>query len=452
MKRTGPDREDTIRRLPFFFSRRFFVVFLSMSVLVVPVYFIYPGGLAVPIALDCLILVLALGDFLSAPSPKRIFLERPLPYPLAVDKPNEISVTVANGAGRTANLLIRDDIPSWCTTENHPIEAAVPPGSEAPLTYRIIPHERGNAAFGNLTFWALGPLGLVWKRGDIAAETTVKLYPGLALIDKERIKLRQPGALDPLRLVSRRGQGTEFDSLREYAVGDDSRLIHWPTSARRGKIMVRQNRVERSQTILLVLDAGRMMTARVHGKTKLDHALNAALLIAYAALRLGDNVGVMAVARELITFIAPSNASAQFGRLLDALYDLEPRMEEPRFHLALSDLSGRLKRRSLVIVFTDLIDERSSEGLLRYNLGLLPRHLSLVVAMSDTELVELAGSVPEEPQDLYRQAVAAETLERRERALARLKSAGVMVVDTPPEKISADALDRYLSIKTRNLL
>jgi uncharacterized protein (DUF58 family) len=452
MKRPRVAAKDRLRGLPFFFSTRFFYLFLAVSGLLVPAYFIHPAGLAIPAALDGAILLLALADMLLAPSSRKIALERPLPYPLAVDKANEIAVTVGNTTAHAVTLRISDDVPAWCGTQNLPIRAAVPPGSETPVTYRITPHERGNASFGNLTFWTLGPLGLVWKRGEVAAETNVKLYPGLALIEKERIKLRQPGALDPLRMVTRRGRGTEFDSLREYAVGDDSRLIHWPTTARRGKIMVRQNRVERSQTILLVLDAGRMMTARVHGRTKLDHALNAALLLAYAALRLGDNVGVMAVARELITFIAPSNSSGQFGRILDATYAVEPRMEEPRFHLALADLSRRLKRRSLVIVFTDLIDERSSEGLVRYNLGLFPRHLSLVVAMSDTELVELADRVPEEMQDLYRQGVAAEALERREKALARLKSAGVMVVDTPPDKISADALDRYLSIKARNLL
>lgn len=452
MNRPHIGTTERIRALPFFFSARFFLVFLSASVLLIPLYFIYPAGLAVPAALDCLILLAALADFFLAPSVREMLLERPLPHPLAVDRPNEIAVAVGNRTGRTVTMLIRDDVPAWCSTQHLPIQASVAPGSETRLTYRITPHERGNGEFGNLYFWVLGPLRLVWKRGEIAAETTVKLYPGLALIEKERIKLRRPGALDPVRLMWRRGQGTEFDSLREYAVGDDSRLVHWATSARKGKLMVRQNRVERSQTIFLVLDAGRMMTARVRGRTKLDHALNAALLLAYAALRLGDKVGVMAVARELLTFIAPSNASGQFGRILDATYALEPRMEEPRFYLALSDLSLKLKRRSLVIAFTDLVDERASEGLLRYSLGLLPRHLSLVVAMSDTELVELADGMPEDTRDLYRQGVAAEMLERREGILGRLKSAGAMVVDTPPEKISADVLDRYLSIKTRNLL
>ena len=215
---------------------------------------------------------------------------------------------------------------------------------------------------------------------------------------------------------------------------------------------MRQNRVERSQNVFLVIDAGRMMTARVKGKTKMDYSLSAALLTAYAALELGDKVGALVVARDIMSFQPLARGQSQFGRILDATYALEPRMEEPRFHLALSLLASRLKRRSLVIIFTDLIDQRASEGLLRYSLGLRPRHLPLLVAMSDTEVVNLADSTPHSKQDLYRQGVAADILDRREHLLAKLTSVGVMVMDVPPDKLSVSVLDQYLEIKTRNLL
>jgi uncharacterized protein (DUF58 family) len=184
----------------------------------------------------------------------------------------------------------------------------------------------------------------------------------------------------------------------------------------------------------------------------LDHGLNAALLVAYAALELGDKVGVMMVGQEILCFVPPDNTRTQFGRILDATYALKPRMEEPRFYLALSSLASRLKRRSLVIIVTDLIDERASEGLMRYILGLLPRHLPLVVALSDPELITLAESIPHHKRDLYRQGVASGILDRRDRLMAKLGSRGVLVMDTPPEKISLRLLDRYLDIKTRNRL
>jgi uncharacterized protein (DUF58 family) len=441
-----------IRGLPFFFSGRFFFIFGCASAALIPAYFYYPSGLAIPLAVNGLLLLAALIDFLAGPSPKDILIQRPLPYPLAVDRPNEVALELANRSGQPVSMIIRDDAPHQCRIDSLPVTAAVYPGSDARFTYRATPAERGTGQFGNIHFWLSGPMGLVWKRGESEGTRSVKLYPGLALIERQRLELRRSVAQEATRPIWRKGHGTEFHSLRDYVAGDDFRLIHWRTSARRGKPVVRQNRVERSQTVFIVLDAGRMMTARVLGKTKLDHALNAALLLAYAALELGDKVGAMMIAQDVLSFVPPARTPDQFGRILDSTYALEPRMEEPRFYLALSELSSKVKRRSLIVVFTDLIDERASEGLLRCSLGLLPRHLPVVVAMSDTEVARLAESVPKDKQDLYRQGVAAEMLERRERALSRLKSAGVLVMDTPPDQISVQVLERYLDIKQRNLL
>jgi len=143
----------------------------------------------------------------------------------------------------------------------------------------------------------------------------------------------------------RKGRGLSFDSLRDYVIGDDVRLMHWATTARKGKPMVRQNRIERSQTIFLVLDAGRMMTARVLHKTKFDHALNSALLLTRSALELGDNVGLTRYCQGNSLLCASSKGPRHFGRILDSTYALEAQLEEPRFYLALSDLSGQLENK-----------------------------------------------------------------------------------------------------------
>lgn len=443
---------EMIRALPFFFTSRFFLLFGVVSAALIPIYLFRPSGLAVPLVVDVVLVLVAVLDFFTGPSPAKIQVRRPIPYPLAVDRANDIHLEVTNRTGSAASLIIEDDYPPRCRTELLPIKSMVRPGSGTKLKYRLTPLERGNGEYGDIYFWLEGRLGLVWKRGYSQAACTVKLYPGLALIEQQRLQVRRPSAEELVRAMKKRGAGFEFDSLREYSVGDDSCLIHWRTSARKGKLIVRQNRLEMSQTVFLVLDAGRMMTARVFGKTKLDHSLNAALLLAHSALALGDRVGVMVVGQDVQVFLPPAKTPGQFGRILDATYALPPKMEEPRFYRALSTVSTQLKRRSLIVVFTDLIDERSSEGLMRYSLGLLPRHLPVVVAMSDTEVAEIADSVPEEKQDMYRQGVASEMLDRRERLLARLGSVGVMVIDSPPDKISSAVLDRYLDIKARSLL
>ncbi len=442
----------TMRAFPFFFSRNFFILFAAVSAVLIPFHLYYPAGMWLPLAVDGALLLMVFADSVAGPTTEKIRIERPLPFPLAVDRPNEIVLEVANLTGRPLSLIVRDDVPERCLVAPLPLEAVVKPGSGTRLKYRLTPLDRGNGEFGDIHFWLCGPLGLVWRHGQVTAARTVKLYPGLALIDRSRMRFGLPGAHDPVRALRQRGEGTEFESLREYVVGDDSRLIHWSTTARKAKPIVRENRVERSQIVFLVLDAGRMMTALVREKTKMDYALNASLLLAYAALDLGDQVGVMVVGQDVLAFLPPSKSRGQFGRILDATYSLAPRMEEPRFYRALSDLSTKLRRRCLVVVFTDLIDERASKGLLRYSLGLLPRHLPLVVAMSDPEVVDLADEVPRTKEDLYRQGVAAELLDRRENLLARLRSAGALVMDVAPDRISTAVLDRYLEIKTRNLL
>jgi uncharacterized protein (DUF58 family) len=445
-------RKTRIKSLPFFLSERFFLVFVVASSAVVPLYFSFYSGIWVPLGLNGLLILAAVADYLRVPSPEKITLHRSVMYPLPVDRFSPITVEIANRTGKPVSLLIHDDFPKRCSSQNLPMKTVAFPGNQTTATYRLKPLERGDGNFGNLHFWLPGPWGLVWRKGESPGELTAKFYPGLALIQERRMKVWRPMAHEAIRITSRRGVGTEFDNLREYVPGDDSRLIHWTTSARRGKPIVRQNRVERSQTMFIVLDAGRMMTARVLGKTKLDHGLDAAVLVAHTALAFGDKVGVMVVGQDVVFFLAPANVPGQLGRILDGTYRLHPKMEEPRFYLALSLVAQRLRNRSLVLVFTDLIDERASQGLLRYSLGILPRHLPLVVAMSDTELVNLADSVPKAASDLYRQGVAAGMLARREQLLAKLSSAGVMILDTPPEKISSAVLDRYLEIKARGLL
>jgi uncharacterized protein (DUF58 family) len=448
----SPLAEETMRTLPFFFSRRFFLL-LGLTLLPLALTYVYHSShVLIPLSVDLILLSAAFLDYSLRPSPQDIHARRLLYYPLAVDKTNEILLEISSTSDRPVSLRIFDDYPEGCLPRLLPLHVELAPLVPARVSYQLTPLERGKVRFGAIHFWVAGTLGLVWKHGKSPCPQDAKLYPGLALIERHRVKGRPLSAHDRVWPTWKRGEGAEFDSLREYGVGDDSRLIHWSTTARKGKLIVRQNRVERGQTIFLILDAGRMMTARVRGKTKMDHALQAALLLTYAALEGGDKVGVMAVARDVICFLPPSGGMAQFGRILDATYALDPRLEEPRFHVALSSLAAKLRRRSLVVIFTDFIDDRASQGLMRMCLGLQPRHLPLVAAMSDTEVARVADASPGDWHDLYRQGVAAELLERRGELLAKLGSSGVAVLDVPPDRISVAVLDRYFAIKNRNLL
>ena len=445
-------RDQMLGSLPFYLSRRFFLLFSLVSAGLVWLSATY-GAPSYLLGIAAALMVLAaLLDFFLAPRPKDMELVRVLPRACAVDRRHAVTIQIRNRTKRPISLIITDDVPPQAATEDHPVSSTVPARGSAKAEYGIRFAVRGDAQFGLLYFWFRGRLGLVWKRGQAGPPATVRVYPWLSAIEKRKMGLWRSTVADAAQRQLRKGVGTEFESLRDYVAGDDPRLIHWPTTARTGKFMVRENRIERSQNILLVLDAGRMMTARVKGKTKLDYGLNAALMVAYSALELGDRVGVLVFAHELVCYVPESGGPQQFGRILDATYGVEPKMEEPRFHVPFSLLAARTKRRSLVMMFTDLIDERASEGLVRHSLGLLPRHLPLVVAMSDSEVVETADSIPVTVQDLYRQGVASEILTRREQLLAKLSSVGVMVLDAPPERLSVGVVEQYLHVKRRALL
>ena len=183
-------RRATIRRLPFFFSGRFFLLFVCTSILLVPIYYAAVGGIGVPVAVDLLILCLALVDFFLTPSPKEIMIERPVPYPLAVDKPNDVWLEVTNRTGVGVQMVVSDDIPLRCVADSLPVQVRAAPGSGTRVSYRITPYERGNGEFGDITYWIKGRLGLVWKSGESHAARTVKLYPGLALIERHALRLR----------------------------------------------------------------------------------------------------------------------------------------------------------------------------------------------------------------------------------------------------------------------
>ncbi len=256
------------RTLPLFFSRRFFLLFGFTLIPLTLIYVHYASHLWIPAAADVILLLAAFLDYAKGPSPRDIHMERLLYYPLAVDRSNEIPLEITSMSDRPVSVHIYDDYPEGCLARLLPLRVDLQPRVPTRVSYQLTPLERGKVRFGSIHFWLAGSLGLVWKHGESPASQDVKLYPGLALIERHRVKGRPLSAHDMVWPVWKRGEGTEFDRLREYGVGDDSRLIHWSTTARKGKLIVRQNRVERGQTMFLILDAGRMMTAQRTGQNQ----------------------------------------------------------------------------------------------------------------------------------------------------------------------------------------
>jgi uncharacterized protein (DUF58 family) len=331
--------------------------------------------------------------------------------------------------------------------------AAVPAGSRATVTLDVVPRERGRTQLRSYHARIRSQLGIVELRRAFREPVPVRVMPDLSALDRSgdlvaRTKLIESG----LRRLRRRGTGGEFASLREYTTDDAFRSIDWKASARRGKPMVAQYEVERAQQIVVAIDAGRLMSARLGDRRKLDYAVSAALAIAAMARLAADRVGVVAFAADVLARVSPGTGTPHSAQLTDLLSDLEPRFEEADYERAFLDIERSLRRRSLVVLFTDLFDPVASSAVLGAAKLLTTRHLVLVVLMNDAAIAGALRRTPHEVDEAYRAAVAATLSDERARAVAALRERGILVVDVPAAELTVALLDAYVDVKTRGLL
>lgn len=250
----------------------------------------------------------------------------------------------------------------------------------------------------------------------------------------------------------RRGEGRDFESMREYVRGDELRHISWTATARRGKLVTRQYQIERDQTILIAIDAGRLMTGRIEDESKFDSAIGATLALMSAGMRGGDNVGIAVFGRRIKKFLPPKKGVEYQDAALELLHDVEPEMVEPSYSRAFEFISGNLKKRALVVILTDIVDEEGSKELLQSLKLLRPRHLPVVVTIGDRDLRQTVQSAPETARELFAQSVAEEVLQNRETALRKIETLGGLALDVTTRTLAPQLLQTYLRVKERGLL
>jgi uncharacterized protein (DUF58 family) len=243
-----------------------------------------------------------------------------------------------------------------------------------------------------------------------------------------------------------------FESLKEWVPGEDTRLIDWKATGRRGKTMVRQYEDERRQQVLIVIDAGRMLTPEVDGRARLESVIEAALHLAHSAVEHDDNIGLMVFADQVQQFIPPARGRRALHAVVDALASIQGTLVEPNYPAAFAQLATRNRKRALTVFFTDVIDRTASEALVGQLGTLRPRHLPLAVTLRDPSLERLAVARPATTTAAYERAAAEELLQSREEALADMRRQGVLVLDVPPAGASAAVVDQYNRLKRRGAL
>jgi len=438
----------------FVFTKLFYLL-VAASLIILSLSWGRPWLRWVAFAYDIGLLALAIIDARLSQLPKGVRITREFSGRFAVGAENEVHINVQNAQPHAVSLQLKDEYPPQMKLSGlREAHLRVEGQTSAALVYGLTPPKRGRFEFGQIVVRFLSRWNLVWCETRLGeAVTAVKVYPNMRRAREAELKaLGARSLVASHRKTSWRGEGREFESLRDYVRGDELRHISWSATARRGKLTTRQYQVERDQTILIAIDGGRLMTARIEQETKLDSAVHAALALMSAAARAGDNAGLLVFGRKIKAFLPPSRGHDHMDAALEALYSIEPEMIEPSYSRAFEYIAANSKRRSLVIVITDLVDEEGSKELLTSLRLLRPRHLPLVVTIADRDLRAVVSNVPESAHDLFTQSVAEEIMYLREAALRLVESQGGLALDVTAAALAPAILEKYLQVKERGLL
>jgi uncharacterized protein (DUF58 family) len=414
------------------------------------------AGLAVPLVLLVAGVVLAgaiVVDVVAAPHPGAILARRSAPGVGALGRPEEVTLWLRNRRRRPISVVVRDATPPSAARSPRVHRVRVAGGGVLALRSGLIPARRGWLELGPATVRVSGPLGVAGRQSTIRLLDRVRVYPALPARAEVALRLERARTLQSGNRSSMyHGGGREFDSLREYHPDDEFRRINWRATARSRHAVVNVFREERNQQVLLLLDASRTMAGSVEGVPRFEHALDAAIALADLCARVGDRVGMMAFASSVLAFLPPRGGSAQAHRMLELLFATEPTLEAAAYLDAFATVLARSRRRSLLVLFTDINDEAAMSSLFDAVPPLLARHLLIVASVRDPDLVAMRDRRPTSAPDAFLAASAAEALEARTRAAARLSAMGAIAEDREPGSLAGAVADRYLRIKSAGRL
>lgn len=392
-------------------------------------------------------------DLWRARGPSKITITRTLPPMVTLGNKFTVEWEIASTFTRRVHVRLSDEFKPSLNAQTRRISVFVPREGRVFASTELQPNRRGRFVIEKMVVRTYGPWGLwaLQKKRDV--ESVLRVYPSFASRKEAELRIEKARVLEVgLRSVRSRGGGTEFDQLREYSVDDDFRRIDWAATARAGKPIVRTYRAEQNQNVLIMLDCGRVMAGRVADVPRLEHAMDATMALATVAARLGDRVGLIAFDYRIRSEVAAHHGNSQIARMSEAMYELEPELLESDYRSAFVHALSRFRRRSLVVVLTELAEQAVTETLMPALPLISKNHLVVVSSVRDGDLSRWAHAVPTEANKAYRKAAAMSALDGRRRIIAGLKSRGATVVDSEPGKLAAELADTYLQVKATGRL
>ena len=424
---------------------------------------------------DAVIVLVFVSDLFRMPKSEELEVRRSWGAAPELARPSDVTLSIRNFAGTAVRCFVTDETPAALRTAPPTLELVVLGRSTSRANYKILPRQRGDHRLGRLFLRYQSWLGLAQRWAVVEIAQTVRVLPDLEQARQHALYLIRSRQIEMERRRRRqRGHGREFESLRDYQKGDDTRDICWTATARRHQLTTRIFEIERSQAIWIVLDAGRLLRAEVQQEaqkedrqkgqqygqqeqgrlriSKLDYAVNAALSLAQVATQCGDRVGLLAYGRAIQFNVAAGRGALHLRSIVDCLAQVRPEASEADHSRAARVLLTEQSRRSLVVWVTDFAETPTTPEVIEYAMQMTQRHLVVFSAMNQPDLTALAESAPQTVEEMYWHAAALEITHRRDLLLRGLRQRGVFAFELVPGMLASSLVNQYLDIKERNLL
>lgn len=427
------------------------LLFLSFGgALLVGIGYLLGIGAYLSWGVNSLLLLFSLLDWITMPKRGEIHLTRSMPEEADIGQAFQVDIELLNTSGQTVQVRIMDDLPLVFA----PVEPLVSriAGKKATLSYQTIGRERGKYRFSSLYLRFSGWFGLWEKQVKIPMAQTVKILPDLSAVRGYLASMQESLVLDGQRIHKRQATGSEFHAIREYVPDDDPRKVNWSATARTGKLMTNLYRPERGKVVTILIDCGRMMGITLDARVKLDLSLAAALTLAAVALRQGDQVAVLAYSSEIKVYIPPGRGIAHLYTIIEAVYDLRSDFVESNHAIALSYLNRSLKKRSLLVLFSDMESYLLEDQLQAYLMRLRKSHVLLLLSLQDPLLFAWSRITLATSKQAYIKSIARQFLLQRNSYKQKMIGQGIQVLDVPADQLALSAVNSYLELKSREVL
>ena len=365
---------------------------------------------------------------------------------------SSIRVVLTNNSKKLLHVAAKDELPTALENVRGIESIDVPPRFEYDTTYDVRAVQRGRFKLGGMVLRVGRPGALMERQLMLPVEEDIKIYPRFATSDEYRLLARINQQDESVRRPRRtHGRGTDFESLSNYNPGDDLRAVDWKISAKRGTLISKNLQTEKGQQISILIDSGRLMSEKIGALSRFEYALNAAVMLSYVGQKRGDTIALAAFSDRIDSFVAPVRGAAIMRRVLESLSNVEVRQVESDYWQVVGQVMSRLKRRSLVVMMTDVLDSAGSLGLMTNLIRAASRHLVLCVVLVEPRLAEIASSDPKTAREMYVKAAACHMLLQRQIALEKMRNRGILVLESSPEQLTIQLIRRYLEIRKANL-